>query len=46
MTLVVSADLLLFGKDERGLDDLRLQLEAVSRFIRKRKRSSGHCSTA
>ncbi len=29
----VSADLLLFGKDERGPDDeLRLQFEAVSRF--------------
>jgi transcriptional regulator with XRE-family HTH domain len=31
--LSVSADLLLFGKDERGPDDdLRLQFEAVSRF--------------
>lgn len=31
--LNVSADLLLFGKDERGPDDdLRLQFEAVSRF--------------
>jgi transcriptional regulator with XRE-family HTH domain len=31
--LGVSADLLLFGKDERGPDeDLRLQFEAVSRF--------------
>ena len=33
MALSVSADLLLFGKDERGPDDeLRLQFEAVSRF--------------
>lgn len=31
--LNVSADLLLFGKDERGPDDdLRMQFEAVSRF--------------
>ena|SRR5205823_5149565 len=31
--LSVSADLLLFGKDQRGPDDdLRLQFEAVSRF--------------
>ena len=31
--LSVSADLLLFGKDERGPDEeLRLQFEAVSRF--------------
>lgn len=31
--LNVSADLLLFGKDERGPDDeLRLQFEAVTRF--------------
>lgn len=31
--LNVSADLLLFGKDQRGPDDdLRLQFEAVSRF--------------
>jgi transcriptional regulator with XRE-family HTH domain len=31
--LSVSADLLLFGRDERGPDqDLRLQFEAVSRF--------------
>jgi transcriptional regulator with XRE-family HTH domain len=31
--LSVSADLLLFGKNERGPDeDLRLQFEAVSRF--------------
>jgi transcriptional regulator with XRE-family HTH domain len=33
VALSVSADLLLFGKDERGPDDeLRLQFEAVSRF--------------
>ncbi len=33
VTLGVSADLLLFGKDERGPDaDLRFQFEAVSRF--------------
>jgi transcriptional regulator with XRE-family HTH domain len=33
IALSVSADLLLFGKDERGPDDdLRLQFEAVSRF--------------
>lgn len=31
--LQVSADVLLFGKDERGPDDeLRLQFEAISRF--------------
>jgi transcriptional regulator with XRE-family HTH domain len=31
--LQVSADMLLFGKDERGTDDeLRLQFEAISRF--------------
>src|SRR5438874_5529085 len=31
--LQVSADMLLFGKDERGPDDeLRLQFEAISRF--------------
>lgn len=31
--LQVSADMLLFGKDERGPDDnLRLQFEAVSGF--------------
>lgn len=37
--LQVSADLLLFGKDERGPDeDLRLQFEAVSRFDEEEKR--------
>jgi transcriptional regulator with XRE-family HTH domain len=37
--LQVSADLLLFGKDERGPDeDLRLQFEAVSRFNEEEKR--------
>lgn len=37
--LQVSADLLLFGKDERGPDeDLRLQFEAVSRFDDEEKR--------
>ena len=39
MTLGVSADLLLFGKDERGPDDdLRLQFEAVSRFDPEEKK--------
>lgn len=37
--LQVSADMLLFGKDERGPDDdLRLQFEAVSRFDEDEKR--------
>lgn len=37
--LQVSADMLLFGKDERGPDDdLRLQFEAVSRFDEEEKR--------
>ena len=37
--LQVSADLLLFGKDERGPgEDLRLQFEAVSRFDEEEKR--------
>lgn len=37
--LQVSADMLLFGKDERGPDDdLRLQFEAVSRFDDEEKR--------
>jgi len=37
--LQVSADVLLFGKDERGPDDdLRLQFEAVSRFDEEEKR--------
>ena len=36
--LQVSADMLLFGKDERGPDDdLRLQFEAVSRFDAEEK---------
>lgn len=36
--LSASADLLLFGKDERGPDDhLRLQFEAVSRFDAEEK---------
>jgi hypothetical protein len=39
MTLGVSADLLLCGKDERGPDDdLRLQFEAVSRFDPEEKK--------
>jgi transcriptional regulator with XRE-family HTH domain len=39
MALSVSADLLLFGKDERGPDDeLRLQFEAVSRFDPEEKK--------
>jgi transcriptional regulator with XRE-family HTH domain len=37
--LQVSADVLLFGKDERGPDDdLRLQFEAVSGFDEEEKR--------
>ena len=37
--LQVSADMLLFGQDERGPDDdLRLQFEAVSRFDEDEKR--------
>ena len=37
--LQVSADLLLFGQDERGPDDgLRLQFEAISRFDEEEKR--------
>lgn len=37
--LQVSADMLLFGKDERGPDeDLRLQFEAVSGFDEEEKR--------
>lgn len=36
--LQVSADVLLFGKDQRGPDDdLRLQFEAVSRFDAEEK---------
>jgi transcriptional regulator with XRE-family HTH domain len=39
MALSVSADLLLFGKDQRGPDDeLRLQFEAVSRFDPEEKK--------
>lgn len=38
MALSVSADMLLFEKDERGPDDeLRLQFEAVSRFDQEEK---------
>ena len=37
--LQVSADVLLFGQDERGPDeDLRLQFEAISRFDEEEKR--------
>jgi transcriptional regulator with XRE-family HTH domain len=37
--LQVSADVLLFGEEERGPDDdLRLQFEAVSRFDEEEKR--------
>jgi transcriptional regulator with XRE-family HTH domain len=37
--LQVSADMLLFGQDERGPDeDLRLQFEAISRFDEEEKR--------
>ena len=37
--LSVSSDELLFGKDERGPDDdLRLQIEAISRFDEEEKR--------
>lgn len=39
MTLGVSSDQLLFGKDERGPDEsLKLQFEAVSRFDPEAKR--------
>ncbi len=39
IALSVSADMLLFGKDERGPDDeLRLQFEAVSRFDPEEKK--------
>jgi transcriptional regulator with XRE-family HTH domain len=39
IALGVSADLLLFGKDQRGPDDeLRLQFEAVSRFDPEEKK--------
>lgn len=37
--LQVSADMLLFGKDERGPDDdLRMQFEAITRFDEDEKR--------
>jgi transcriptional regulator with XRE-family HTH domain len=37
--LQVSADVLLFGKDERGPDDdLRMQFEAITRFDEEEKR--------
>lgn len=40
VALSVSADLLLFGKDERGPDeDLRLQFEAVTRFDAEEKKA-------
>ncbi len=39
IALSVSADLLLFDKDERGPDDeLRLQFEAMSRFSKEEKK--------
>jgi hypothetical protein len=38
----VSADLIFFGKDERG-PDLRLQFEVVSQFHAERRESSAHC---
>jgi transcriptional regulator with XRE-family HTH domain len=39
IALQVSADMLLFGKDQRGPDDdLRLQFEAVSGFDEEEKR--------
>jgi transcriptional regulator with XRE-family HTH domain len=41
VALSVSADLLLFGKDERGPDaDLRFQFEAVSRFDAEDKKAA------
>ena len=40
VALSLSADLLLFGKEERGPDDeLRLQFEAVTRFDAEEKRA-------
>lgn len=40
VALSVSADLLLFGKEERGPDDeLRLQFEAVTRFDAEEKKA-------
>jgi hypothetical protein len=43
VALGVSADLLLFAKDERGPDD---DSKPSPGSIRKRKRSSAHCSIA
>jgi transcriptional regulator with XRE-family HTH domain len=41
IALSVSADLLLFGKDERGPDaDLRFQFEAVSKFDAEDKKAA------
>jgi transcriptional regulator with XRE-family HTH domain len=41
VALSVSADVLLFGKDERGPDDeLRLQFEAVSKFDSEDKKAA------
>jgi transcriptional regulator with XRE-family HTH domain len=41
VALSVSADLLLFGKDERGPDnDLRFQFEAVSKFDAEDKKTA------
>jgi transcriptional regulator with XRE-family HTH domain len=41
VALSVSADLLLFGKDERGPDaDLRFQFEAVSKFDAEDKKAA------
>ena len=41
VALSVSADLLLFGKEERGPDDdLRLQFEAVSKFTDEEKKAA------
>ena len=45
VVLGVSADLLLFDKQERGPDEeLRLQFEAVSRFSPKKSASPRSCS--
>jgi len=41
VALSVSADLLLFGKEERGPDDdLRLQFEAVSKFTDEERKAA------
>lgn len=41
VALGVSADMLLFGKDERGPDnDLRFQFEAISRFDAEDKKAT------